>query len=43
MTYMKMINSAEREIIIQTPYYVPDDALHESLKLALYLGWKFGS
>ncbi|EKF50844.1 cardiolipin synthase [Lactococcus garvieae] len=38
MTYMKMINSAEREIIIQTPYYVPDDALHESLKLALLSG-----
>lgn len=38
MTYMKMINSAEREIVIQTPYYVPDDALHESLKLAILSG-----
>lgn len=36
--YMKMINSAQREIIIQTPYYIPDEALHQSLKLAILSG-----
>ena len=38
LTYMNMISGAEREIIIQTPYYIPSDALHESLKLALLSG-----
>ncbi|MFC4652498.1 cardiolipin synthase [Lactococcus nasutitermitis] len=38
LTYMKMISGAEREIIIQTPYYIPSDALHETLKLALLSG-----
>ena len=38
LTYMKMISGAEREIIIQTPYYIPSDALHESIKLALLSG-----
>lgn len=38
LTYMKMISGAEREIVIQTPYYIPSDALHESLKLALLSG-----
>lgn len=33
-----MISGAEREIIIQTPYYIPSDALHESIKLALLSG-----
>ncbi|PCS06203.1 phospholipase D [Lactococcus piscium] len=40
MTYLKMINGAEDEIIIQTPYYIPDDAIHEALKLALLSGVK---
>ena len=35
-----MINGAEDEIIIQTPYYIPDDAIHEALKLALLSGVK---
>ncbi|WP_282674290.1 cardiolipin synthase [Lactococcus cremoris] len=38
LTYMKMISGAEREIIIQTPYYIPSDALHKSIKLALLSG-----
>lgn len=40
MTYLKMINLAKKEILIQTPYYIPDDAIHESLKLALMSGVK---
>ncbi|MDR1567285.1 MAG: cardiolipin synthase [Streptococcaceae bacterium] len=40
MTYLKMINLAKQEILIQTPYYIPDDAIHESLKLALMSGVK---
>lgn len=38
LSYIKLISAAEREIIIQTPYYIPTDALHESLKLALLSG-----
>lgn len=40
MVYLKMINMAKEEIIIQTPYYIPDDAIHEALKLALNSGVK---
>lgn len=40
MVYLKMINMAKKEILIQTPYYVPDDAIHEALKLALLSGVK---
>ncbi|MDR1606403.1 MAG: cardiolipin synthase [Streptococcaceae bacterium] len=40
MAYLKMINGAEDEILIQTPYYIPDDAIHEALKLALLSGVK---
>ncbi|MDN6030462.1 MAG: cardiolipin synthase, partial [Lactococcus plantarum] len=40
MTYLKMINAAENEILIQTPYFIPDDAIHEALKLALLSGVK---
>ncbi|RZI48376.1 cardiolipin synthase [Lactococcus kimchii] len=38
LAYMKMVSGAEREIVIQTPYYIPSDALHESIKLALLSG-----
>ena len=38
--YLKMINLATEEILIQTPYYIPDDAIHEALKLALLSGIK---
>jgi cardiolipin synthase len=38
MTYLKMINGARDEIIIQTPYYIPDATIHTALKLALQSG-----
>ncbi|MFV0558420.1 MAG: cardiolipin synthase [Enterococcus sp.] len=38
MTYLKMINLAKEEILIQTPYYIPDEAIHEALRLALLSG-----
>lgn len=31
---------AKKEILIQTPYYIPDDAIHEALKMALLSGVK---
>ncbi|MGM0237796.1 cardiolipin synthase [Enterococcus sp. AZ103] len=40
MTYLKMINLAKKEILIQTPYYIPDASIHEALKLALLSGVK---
>ena len=40
MAYLKMINMAQKEILIQTPYYIPDDSIHEALKLALLSGVK---
>lgn len=40
MVYLKMINMAEEEILIQTPYYIPDEAIHDALKLALLSGIK---
>lgn len=36
--YLKMINIAKKEILIQTPYYIPDDSVHEALKTALMSG-----
>ncbi|WP_427813144.1 cardiolipin synthase [Enterococcus sp. 22-H-5-01] len=38
LTYLKMINLAKKEILIQTPYYIPDASIHEALKLALLSG-----
>lgn len=38
MVYLKMINIAKKEILIQTPYYIPDVSIHEALKLALLSG-----
>lgn len=38
MVYLKMISMASKEILIQTPYYIPDDSIHEALKLALLSG-----
>ena len=38
MAYLKMINGAQREIIIQTPYYIPDTPIHDALKMALMSG-----
>ena len=40
MTYLKMISLAKREILIQTLYYIPDESIHEALKLALLSGVK---
>lgn len=33
-----MINIAKKEILIQTPYYIPDVSIHEAIKLALLSG-----
>ncbi len=38
--YLKLILNAKREIIIQTPYFVPDDTLMEALRIALMSGVK---
>ncbi|MDH6364732.1 cardiolipin synthase [Enterococcus sp. PF1-24] len=40
MTYLKMITMAKEEILIQTPYYIPDESIHEALKMALLSGVK---
>lgn len=40
LAYLKMINLAKKEILIQTPYYIPDASIHEALKLALLSGVK---
>lgn len=37
-TYLKMIQLAKREILIQTPYFIPDEAIQSGLKLALLSG-----
>jgi cardiolipin synthase A/B len=36
--YLKMINSAQRNIYVQTPYFVPDDSILEALKIAALSG-----
>jgi len=36
--YLKMISSAKKNIFIQTPYFVPDASIIESLKNAIYSG-----
>lgn len=36
--YVKMINSAKKSILIQTPYFVPDASVFESLKIAAMSG-----
>ncbi len=36
--YVKMINEAEKSIFIQTPYFVPDDSVFESLRIAALSG-----
>ena len=36
--YMKMITSAQRNVYIQTPYFVPDGSILESLKMAAQSG-----
>ncbi|HHX13986.1 MAG TPA: cardiolipin synthase [Clostridiales bacterium] len=36
--YLKMISSAKKNIYIQSPYFVPDSSIIESLKNAIYSG-----
>lgn len=36
--YIKMISSAKKSIIIQTPYFIPDESILESLKIAALSG-----
>ena len=36
--YLKLINGAKRSIYIQTPYFIPDEALHSALLIALHSG-----
>lgn len=36
--YMKMITSAKEHVYLQTPYFVPDASIHESLKMAALSG-----
>ncbi len=36
--YFKMMNEAERNIYIETPYFVPDDSIFEALKVAALSG-----
>lgn len=36
--YLKMISSAKKNIYIQTPYFVPDASIMESLKNAIFSG-----
>lgn len=37
-TYVKMINSAKKSILIQTPYFVPDSSVFEAIKIAATSG-----
>lgn len=36
--YFKMINEAEQQVFVTTPYFVPDDAIFESLRIAALSG-----
>lgn len=36
--YIKMINSAKRNVLIQTPYFIPDESLFTALKIAALSG-----
>lgn len=36
--YLKMINSAKKNIYIQTPYFIPDESIQEALKIAVLSG-----
>lgn len=38
--FLKMISTAKDSIYIQTPYFIPDDALQETLEVALLSGVK---
>ena len=36
--YLRLIHKAQKKIDIQTPYFIPDEAVMESLKIACYSG-----
>ncbi len=36
--YLRLINKAKKSIYIQTPYFIPDDAIFNALKIAAYSG-----
>lgn len=36
--YLRLINKAKKSIYIQTPYFVPDEAVFNALKIAAYSG-----
>lgn len=38
LAYLEMINRAREYILLQTPYFVPDEAMFEALRLALIRG-----
>lgn len=38
LTYLDMINKARETIYMQTPYFVPDEAMFEALRIALIKG-----
>jgi len=38
INYVKMINSAKESILIQTPYFIPDASVFESIKIAAMSG-----
>ena len=40
MLYTKMITEAKEEILIESPYFVPDDSIFEQLKIAALSGIK---
>jgi len=37
-SYLKMIARAKKSIFIQSPYFIPDDSLHQALKIAALSG-----
>lgn len=39
-SFLQMIYAAKRQILIQTPYFVPDDSFMEALRIAAYSGVK---
>lgn len=38
LAYLKMIAGAERNIYLQTPYFIPDESIYEALKMAALSG-----
>lgn len=38
LAYLKMIAGAQRNIYVQTPYFIPDDSIYEALKMAALSG-----